>query len=295
MREPRIVGRVTGTDSHVFCFYRDNIFYLKEGGPFKTHKILHMMKNVLLLVVLALFSLSTYAARESVLVKPFTHSTSVSQTYCNSVRNKVMEGINNKGRVKVLDSATEADYTLDGQVVSITYTTGRNDKGTTYSAKINYQLKVTRISDNEIIANKTFEATSSTLFSTFYTKLDAVNSAVDFIDAQIPDFVDEVFKSYGTVIEVAEVKKDAAKKVYISLGSEDGILKGQKLDVRVEKTIGGRTINKVIGEIKVESVEGADISLCKVTKEGKEIQKAMLETPDAVTVVTKVNTNIFGL
>ena len=73
------------------------------------------MKHVLLFVSLLLFSLSSYAARESVLVKPFTHGTNVSENYCNSVRNKVMEGINSKGRVKVLDSATddgaEADYT----------------------------------------------------------------------------------------------------------------------------------------------------------------------------------------
>lgn len=257
------------------------------------------MKNVLLLVGLTLFTLSSYAARESVLVKPFTHSTSVSENYCNSVRNKVMEGLNSKGRIKVLDSATddgvEADYTLDGQVVSITCTKGSDDKGATYSAKISYQLKVTRIRDNEIVANQTFEASSTSLFSKFRTELDAVNSAVDYMDAQIPDFVDEVFKSYGKVIEVAEIKKDAAKTVYISLGSDDGIVKGQKLDVRVEKSVGGRTINKVVGEIKVESVEGVDISLCKVTKNGKEIQQAMLETPDDVSVVTKVNTNILGL
>lgn len=271
---------------------------MKEGGPFKA-KNSSQMKHVLLFVSLLLFSLSSYAARESVLVKPFTHGTNVSENYCNSVRNKVMEGINSKGRVKVLDSATddgaEADYTLDGQVVSITITKGSDDKGATYSAKINYQLKVTRISDNEIIATQTFDASSTSLFSKFRTELDAVNSAVDYIDAQIPDFVDEVFKSYGKVIEIAEVKKENAKKLYITLGSEDGILKGQKLDVRVQKSIGGRTIYKVIGEIKVESVEGADISLCKVTKEGKEIYKAMTETPDDVSVVTKVNQNILGL
>ena len=79
---------------------------MKEGGPFKA-KNSSQMKHVLLFVSLLLFSLSSYAARESVLVKPFTHGTNVSENYSNSVRNKVKEAIDNKVRVNVLDRATD--------------------------------------------------------------------------------------------------------------------------------------------------------------------------------------------
>ncbi len=257
------------------------------------------MKKALFFLGMIAFTISSFAARESVLVKSFSYNTNVGETYAVSVRHKVMEGINKKGRIKVLDSATddgvEADYILDGQVISISTTRGSDEKGSTYSSKIVYQLKVTKKSDNEVISNKSFETSSLTFLSIYRTETDAINSAVKYIDSQMEDFVDEVFKSTGKIIEVAETKKDEAKKVYISLGTDDGITKGQKLDVLVEKSVAGRKINKVIGEIKVEAVEGVDISLCKVTKEGKAIQAAMLENPDAVSVITKVNKNILGI
>ena len=209
------------------------------------------------------------------------------------------EGIAERGRVKVLDVATddgvEADNILDGHLISITYVKSSDSKGATYTAKVNYSLKVTRVSDNEVINNKTFEASSPTFMSTYRTQGDAAAAAINYAGSQMKDWVDEVFKSVGKIIEVSEVKKDEAKMVYISIGSEEGIQKGQKLDVKVEKTVAGRPISKVIGEIKAEAVEGEDVSLCKVTKNGKAIQAAMAETPDAVTVVTKVNGNILGL
>ena len=96
----------------------------------------------------------------------------------------------------------------------------------------------------------------------------------------------------GSVIEIAEAKKDEAKKVYIDLGSDLGITKGQKFDVREEREIAGRKINKVIGELKVESVEAGDISLCKVTKNGKAIQAAFNEGK-TLSIITKVDNSIF--
>ena len=53
-------------------------------------------------------------------------------------------------------------------------------------------------------------------------------------------------------------------------------------------------VNKLIGEIKVEAVEAGDLSLCKVTKGGKEINAAINENRNT-SVISKVNKNIFGL
>lgn len=257
------------------------------------------MKKLIFSLFALILGVSAVSARESLLVNKFSYGSGVGENFSHALRNKIMEGIADRGRVKVLDSATddgvEADNLLDGQVVSITYVKSSDSKGATYTAKVSYQLKVTRRADNEIISNKTFEASSPTFLSTYRTQTDAANAAIDYASNQMKDWVDEVFKSVGKIIEVAEVKKDEAKTVYISIGTEEGIQKGQKLDVKVEKTIAGRAVSKVIGEVKVEAVEGADISLCKVTKNGKAIQAAMAENPDAVTVVTKVNGNFFGL
>lgn len=257
------------------------------------------MKKLVLLALSVILGTAAISARQNLLVKKFDYATSAGENYAHALRNKVMEGIAERGRVKVLDVATddgvEADNILDGHLISITYVKSSDSKGATYTAKVNYSLKVTRVSDNEVINNKTFEASSPTFMSTYRTQGDAAAAAINYAGAQMKDWVDEVFKSVGKIIEVSEVKKDEAKMVYISIGSEEGIQKGQKLDVKVEKTVAGRPISKVIGEIKVEAVEGEDVSLCKVTKNGKAIQAAMAETPDAVTVVTKVNGNILGL
>ena len=44
--------------------------------------------------------------------------------------------------------------------------------------------------------------------------------------------------------------------------------------MRVEKQVAGKTLYSEIGRVKVEEVQGDDMSLCKVTKGGVEIQKA---------------------
>ena len=62
----------------------------------------------------------------------------------------------------------------------------------------------------------------------------------------------------------------------------------------IEKEVAGRKVNKLIGEVKVEAVEAGDLSLCKVTKGGKEINAAINENR-TTSVVSKVNGNIFGL
>lgn len=106
------------------------------------------------------------------------------------------------------------------------------------------------------------------------------------------DFINKYLKVSGKILEVAEVKKDNAKKVYIDLGPALGVTKGQKFDVLEEKIIAGHKVKKAIGELKLESVEADDLSLCKVTKNGKAIQAALL-AGKALTIITKVDTSLF--
>ena len=79
----------------------------------------------------------------------------------------------------------------------------------------------------------------------------------------------------GTILDKAEEKKDEIKSVYISVGSDAGVVKGNKFSICVERKIAGRTSHGVIGETEVKSVEGGDISLAEVKKGGKELKKAM--------------------
>lgn len=257
------------------------------------------MKKIVMTLVALFSTIGVFAQKESITINNFTYATSVGENYSVAVRNKVIEGVSNMARLNIVEANSDAGlsstYVLDGHVVSFTCTRKTDTKGNiNYTAKVAYQLKVTELSNKNLIANKTFEATSPTFLSSYSTEKDAVNAAIDFISTQLKDFIEETFKLKGSIVEISEAKKDEAKKLYINIGSDNGILKGQKLDVYIEKEVAGRKVNKLIGEIKVEAVEAGDLSLCKVTKGGKEINAAINENRNT-SVISKVNKNIFGL
>ncbi len=248
-----------------------------------TNKNISIMKKVFLALVAIVVSLSAFAQKEQFAVKDFTYSENVGENYAMAVRNKVLEVIGGMARFEVVnfqqDAAAEASaatYVMDGHVVSITITSMTLDDGTvTYDAKIAYQLKVAQ--GDKQIGNKTFEASSASLLSSHKTQVDAANAAVNKIPGDLKIFIDEHFKMNGSIVEIAETKKNEAKKLYINLGSDKGIQAKQKFDVMVEKEIAGRKVQKSIGELEVESVEAGDLSLCKVKKGGKEILAAVNE------------------
>ena len=53
--------------------------------------------------------------------------------------------------------------------------------------------------------------------------------------------------------------------------------KGQQFDVFLVKTIAGKEAKTIIGRLKIEEVEGDEISLCKVTKGADMIKTALDE------------------
>lgn len=70
-------------------------------------------------------------------------------------------------------------------------------------------------------------------------------------------------------------KKDKQKEVYIDLGSNEGAFEGLHMGVYIVKTVAGREAKSQIGKLKIEAVEGDDISRCKVQSGGKEIKAAI--------------------
>lgn len=90
-------------------------------------------------------------------------------------------------------------------------------------------------------------------------------------------YYNKVFPLYASIVEAGEVKKDKQKEVYIDLGAADGVYKGLQFDVFLIKTIAGKEAKTEIGRLKIEEVEGDDISLCKVKKGGDKIKSALDE------------------
>lgn len=281
------------------------------------------MKRVILSFVTVLCAVVVMAQvkKDVLCVYDFTYSSSVGSNYAEMLRNTVVDGINKMGRLKIIDVNNDelvraeikrrmqesaineenaliesiktlgAKYIMTGHLASLTATKKTSEKSTWYTSKATFQIKVFNVADGEVICNDTRESSSSFL-SSHSNADDARSEAIKYAAINLDDFVNAYFPVEGTILEVAEAKKDEAKKVYIDLGSDLGMAKGQKLDVREEREIAGRKINKVIGELKVEAVEAGDISLCKVTKNGKAIQAA-IDEGKTLTIVTKVDTSLF--
>ena len=55
----------------------------------------------------------------------------------------------------------------------------------------------------------------------------------------VKSFIEEAFPIMGTILDKAEEKKDEIKSVYISVGSDAGVVKGNKFSICVERKIAG--------------------------------------------------------
>lgn len=263
------------------------------------------MKKLFITLALAVTAMTAFAAKETITIAPFTGGENVTADELASLRSAVVEAFSSLGRFSIMDSNTDgstANYEIKGNVVSVAYvyTEHKNDDGSiykTYEATVNMSLSAINLSNGETISTQSFDSNKNfgEIFlkgwgeETAYTQATALKNASKFMAKyRFPKWIEETFKAQGKILEMDEVKNDnEVKSFLISLGTDDGIKKGQKFDVQLRSIVAGRTRMKVIGEAQCESVEGADISLCKVKKGGKEIYKAFTETPDDLFIQTK--------
>lgn len=281
------------------------------------------MKKIFFAVLLAFCAtiVSAQAKKDVICVYNFSYSSSVGSNYAEMLRNTIIQGINETGRLTIIDANNEdilkaemnrrkqenamnddnalleamktlgAKYAMTGHLASLTTTSKVTNGKTYYTAKAVYQLKVYDLTDGSTVSNDTRESTTSFL-SLHTTANDARSEAINYAKLNLDDYVNAIFKVEGAILEIAESKKNEAKKVYIDLGSDRGMQKGQKFDVMEQREVAGRKINKAIGELKIEAVEGGDISLCKVTKNGRDILAAFNDGK-TLKIITKVDNSIF--
>lgn len=285
-----------------------------------------MIRYVLSLIVLVASVAGLNAARPTVFFQQFDNSAKVKDAWVETVRGAVLEGLHDTNRVEIIDAVTEAsryeeelrrlkenlatddlettealltrgaNVLISGDVTALPVTgTPLDGGGTNYKASATFILRMVNALDGTLIGSKTF-----TLPKTFsvgkLTGLVIVNKsqdeAVQAIKGEITkamkDFVAETFPVAGTIEEVESLSKNnkEIETFYISIGSVDGLVKGEKLDVKTERKVGQKTASKVIGEVEVVDIVGDDISLCKVKKGGADI-KAAYDAGQNIKVSTK--------
>jgi hypothetical protein len=136
----------------------------------------------------------------------------------------------------------------------------------------------------EVVANPTFSG--SGMGSSSYSDSDkAVRDAIGRLSNRITDWLNKYSPLQANIIEGAAAKKDKQKEVYIDLGSSEGAFEGLHMGVYTVKTVAGHEAKSQIGKLKIEAVEGDDISRCKVQSGGKDI-KAALDAGEKLKVIS---------
>ncbi|MDE6740922.1 MAG: hypothetical protein K2J58_01165 [Muribaculaceae bacterium] len=284
-----------------------------------------MIRQILSLMVLACSVIGLNAARPTVYFQQFDNSAKVKDAWVETVRGAVLEGLHNTNRVNIIDAVTEAsryeeelrrlkenlatddlettealqtrgaNVLISGDVTAIPVTGTPIDGGTSYKATATFILRIVNALDGTLIGSKTFTlpktfsvGTLTGLVTVNKSQDEAVQAIKGEITKAMKGFVAEAFPVAGTIEEVESLSKNnkEIETFYISIGSEDGLVKGEKLDVKTERKIGQKVAAKVIGEVEIMEIVGDDISLCKVRKGGADI-KAAYDGGHTIKVSTK--------
>ena len=222
--------------------------------------------------------------------------------YQDAVRAAIVKGLSQSHRISAIDgrlSEEEAQQPgscyVDATVSNISTTskieTEYIDKEkkktrtkTYYKALIGVTLHIKDAMSDEVVESPTFNITETDL-SWVETQNGAMIKALGRLSGNITRYCNRWLPLRANVLEGAREKKDKMKEVYIDLGEREGAYEGMHMAVYTMKIVAGKEARKQIGKLKIEEVQGEDISLCKVQSGSKEI-KAALDAGETLVIQT---------
>ena len=235
--------------------------------------------------------MSTGDAVSKILTGVLTGKTSVqAPKFEEDVKTAIVKGLSNarrfrynEGLLQSSDNAEGGHIVVDAVITNITAKSeskdtkdkdGKTKVTTTYTGLIDVTLTLKDAKTGEVIANPTVKGQGSGN-SNFDTADKAIHDAIGKLSNRITAWLNKYRPIQANILEGAAVKKDKQKEVYIDLGSSEGAFEGLHMGVYVVKTVAGREAKSQIGKLRIEAVEGDDISRCKVTSGGKDIKAAI--------------------
>ncbi len=226
-----------------------------------------------------------------------THSTQLPQ-YAGAVRASIVSGISCSWRLNATEDGLSQDEIesdapvlfADGYInnISSTTKTDKTSDGKThkyYRCLISVTVNLKNPRTGEVVDTHTFKVSEDDC-SWLASVEKAMDDARSTLNRKVCNYYGHKYPWTGSIVEGASTKKDKQKEVYVSLGSAHRMYKDAKLIVYAVRTVAGRESRSEIGTLKVEEVQGEDLSLCKVTHGGDKIKQAI----DAGEVL-KVTTN----
>lgn len=211
--------------------------------------------------------------------------------YADAVRAGIVSGLGHAVRFRTIDggfqegelAADEPAFYADGTIVNISTVTKtepstvKNKPAQTYyRSLISVTVNLKDAHDDTVADSHTFNITDSDV--TWLSSAEkAMSDALNRLTGKVSSYYNRLFPLSASIIEGGDTKKDKQKEVYIDLGSSNGVYKGQHFDVFHVKNVAGKEARVEIGRLKIEEIEGEEVSLCKVTRGGEQIKKALAE------------------
>ena len=205
--------------------------------------------------------------------------------YSDALRASVIMALSNVRRFTVTDGRQvapndETNIIVDGTINYISITrelklaSNKKDKIPQFYAQIGLTLNVKDAVTGNVLNSQVFEVNKSG-WSWVNSNDTAIKNALENLRKRVERYYNTAFPYTAIILERGTEKKDKQKELYIDLGAMHGLQEGTHFNVYVIGSIGGKETRKQIGRLKVKSVEGDEVSLCKVASGGKEIKAAI--------------------
>ena len=244
--------------------------------------------------------LSAGEAVGQILSGVLTGQTSVQASkYEDDVKNAIIKGLSgahrfryNDGLAQLKDVVQEGNIVVNAVITNIQAESSTSSlklkddvkTSTTYRGIVEAMLTLKDLKTGEVIANPSFGG-KGTSFSSYSTSDKAIKEAIAHFATRITAWLNKYSPLQANIIGGTAAKKDKQKEVYIDLGSSEGAYEGLHMGVFQVKKIGGREAKSQIGKLKIEAVEGDDISRCKVQSGVKDI-KAAIDAGEKLRVIS---------
>lgn len=212
-------------------------------------------------------------------------TTSEEPGYSDALRASVIMALSNVRRFTVTDGLQvapndETNIIVDGTINYISITrelkmaSNKRDRVPQFYAQIGLTLNVKDAVTGTVINSQVFEVNKPG-WSWVNSNDTAIKKALESLRKKVGKYYDTAYPYTAHILERGVEKKDKQKELYIDLGAIHGLQEGTHFDVYIIGSIGGKETRKQIGRLKVKSIEGDEVSLCKVSSGGKDIKAAI--------------------
>lgn len=163
---------------------------------------------------------------------------------------------------------------FSAKIIFCNFTEKLKDHVMDKEARIVAYITLTNPATNQVVYSN--QVTGCTWLSIFNSMAECRQYAQNHLWVNAASSLRHAYPLRGHMLEKGfqKGKKQKLKEFYIDLGSDNRLFRNSQVDVYVVKRIAGRIARQYIGSGTVLEVQGPDISICKVTKNGDLIKQS---------------------